>query len=298
MEKALASYQAGIHGESLYNFLEVSFADLVKYPNGIQDLYTRRIDGFLIKGVLNPDEVSTVLSGLRQLVEADETYIDEGFRNYPMSFAQVDQHSEGSRERMANYFTECLSFRESFSERFGVDYESKLQAALEMILNGKKASVPAGIEGTGTFTPGNFRRLIPGPGTIKAHCGNYFHAEFPQFYHELEQWSVIKDQLSYFFMLQTPEAGGELCLFDVEWKDAEKRLSGDTVLQKHDGSHVDLDGDQVKRQFVCPDAGDLIVFAGGTIWHRVEYIRGNRDRITLGGFMSLARDESGIHYWT
>jgi len=47
-----------------------------------------------------------------------------------------------------------------------------------------------------------------------------------------------------------------------------------------------------------PQPGDLLMFYGGYIWHRVEDIEGNTPRITLGGFLNFSKDDKELYYWS
>ena len=42
----------------------------------------------------------------------------------------------------------------------------------------------------------------------------------------------------------------------------------------------------------------MILFQGGNIWHRVETVRGNKPRITLGGFGGTSLNKEKIYYWS
>ena len=47
-----------------------------------------------------------------------------------------------------------------------------------------------------------------------------------------------------------------------------------------------------------PEPGDLLIFYGGRIWHRVEPILGSKPRITLGGFINFSDDDKKCFYWS
>lgn len=283
----------------LYDFRDVTVEELKEYPNGIKDIYNRKFDGFIIRNVLSTEEASTILDNLDRIQSDKKTKIDEGFSSYPKAFSQVDQRSNNSATLLEEYFLECVTFRETFPIVFGVDFEKKVIATLSAIAGGRKVTAPTGYNNKGTFTPMNFRVLRPQMGRIKAHCGNYFHNEFPNFFSYLSAFSHVKDQLSYFVMLQRPESGGELTLFDQEWKDAHERLNGDIILKTLNGELKNLeDENQVQRQYITPNVGDMIIFAGGQIWHRVETVQGTQHRFTCGGFLSVAKDDSAVYYWT
>jgi hypothetical protein len=44
--------------------------------------------------------------------------------------------------------------------------------------------------------------------------------------------------------------------------------------------------------------GDMILFTGGRIWHRVEPVEGESERVTIGGFVALAQDGERVYFWS
>jgi hypothetical protein len=97
-------------------------------------------------------------------------------------------------------------------------------------------------------------------------------------------------------MLQKPEAGGELTIFDVTRTKAVKKLN-DLQLESRSGELLDIEKN-VDNMPLQIDNGDLLIFDGGTIWHRVELVKGNKHRITLGGFIGFTKDGNEIYYWS
>jgi hypothetical protein len=97
-------------------------------------------------------------------------------------------------------------------------------------------------------------------------------------------------------MLLKPESGGEMTIFDVTRTEAVKKID-DLQLESRQGEILDIEKnvDHIKLQI---DEGDLLIFDGGTIWHRVEMVRGNKHRITLGGFIGFTADRKEIYYWS
>ena len=51
-------------------------------------------------------------------------------------------------------------------------------------------------------------------------------------------------------------------------------------------------------QKIKPKPGELLIFNGGHIWHKVEDIKGKSDRITVGGFMDMSADKTKWLFWT
>ena len=54
----------------------------------------------------------------------------------------------------------------------------------------------------------------------------------------------------------------------------------------------------VHRYFVKPEPGDLLLFAGGNVWHRVEKVAGFKSRITLGGFIAETTTPGKYYIWS
>ncbi len=108
----------------------------------------------------------------------------------------------------------------------------------------------------------------------------------------------MDNQLSYFVVLQNPEGGGELTLYDLLWKDVQHKdhpENNDYVIDLSGQRRYVSDLGQVAVQ---PMPGDLLIFHGGPIWHRVENIYGRIPRITLGGFINFSTNREHLYYWS
>lgn len=285
--------------KELYNFKTISHNEIADYPHGIEALKDGSIDGFLIKNVLNNEEVTALLKGYKALKPERINKINSGLSLFPEPFSLVDQLSENSRENLSTYFHKAEKLWLEFPETFGFDFVTRIKETLMTLSGSKYIEIPKGVDKKGIYNPATFKEMSPDVGELKAHCGNYFQKEFSTFYDHLEETSNIKDQLSYFVMLDPSESGGELTLYDLRWDDVKIRLSGDTILVDESGKEHDLlNPKKVKRISIAPEAGDMIVFSGGQIWHKVEYIKGNKNRITLGGFLSFTKDDKGLYFWS
>jgi hapalindole-type alkaloid chlorinase len=108
----------------------------------------------------------------------------------------------------------------------------------------------------------------------------------------------VFDQLSFYFMLQKPEQGGELSLFDLEWQEGQSKAS---LYENHDVRLPDISVHTIYKeeaQIIDPQPGDLVIFAAGQIWHRVEEVLGNKERMTLGGFAAYSYDKLTVYHWS
>lgn len=283
---------------NLYRIIDVDASKLTEHSSGIDQLQNSEVDGFIIRNVFSPAEIEKIVSNYERVSINGRIEANSGMIVFPKPFSIVDQSSGNSREKVNEYYAGTEVFWSGFKEQFGVDFVGRCSETLEKISGGRKAKVPEGEYGEGSYHPATFKHLVPGVGEFKAHCGNFFHGEFPTFYEHMKEISIIQNQMSYFVMLKPSESGGELTLYDVNWEEAEIRLTGDTKLEGKKGEIYDLLNEkQVKRVKLNPNPGDMIVFSGGRIWHKVEVAQGS-ERYSIGGFLCRSTDDSQLYIWS
>ncbi len=276
-----------------------------RYPNALHDLYVGKEDGFLVKGVLSKSEVETILSNFQQVLEDEPAYTEVGF-TYPTVFAEYSNRIQGLPEEekqagIRTYFSKNDRFASSFGQNFGIDLPNRLSALFRQIGGGREVDVPEGMEDEGRYPFATFRYLVPGTGMMAVHCGNYFQDTFLQFYQHLSTTVKVKNQMSFFIVLQEPEEGGELSVFNFRWEEGQSKInpSEDREIYLPDGTPYFIDDDKgMQKIMLKPQVGDMILFQGGSIWHRVEPVRGAENRITFGGFMGFSMDEEVVYYWS
>lgn len=293
------------HEEPL-NFHELSKGELVdQYPNALHDLYAGKEDGFLVKGILSQEEVDTILANFQQVLDDEPAYTDVGF-TYPPIFAEFSNRTldlpVGEKAAgISAYFARNDHFSTTFKDRFGVDLPQRLNDLFRQIGGGRKVSVPNGMEEEGKYPFATFRYLVPSVGMIAVHCGNYFQNTFLKVYQHLSSIVKVKDQMSFFIVLQEAEEGGELTVFNFRWEEGQSKInpSEDREIYLPNGKPYFIDEDKgMQKIMLKPKVGDMVLFQGGRIWHRVEPVGGQQNRITFGGFMGFSDDEHVIYYWS
>ncbi len=50
----------GTKNRPIYNFVEIDASELAQHPDGLRDIYDRRIDGLIVHDVYSPEEVAVV----------------------------------------------------------------------------------------------------------------------------------------------------------------------------------------------------------------------------------------------
>ncbi len=277
--------------------------DIGDYADAIHDIYKRKYDGILVKNAIAPEVCDQIVENAGKLSPELIAEMPVGWTSPPIFAALIGKvfrnGEEEGRKAMKRYFQECERFFHDSSSYFGADTTAFIEHWLGAFSGGRKLVVPKGYDDQGIYTNTTCRGYKGnGEGNISVHCGNYFQTTWKQFYGHLEQQVDVYDQLSYFFMLQQPESGGELSLFDFEWEDGQSKVSNheNKIVTMADGSAREIEGGEI--QYIDPQKGDLILFAGGQIWHRVEQVMGNHERVTIGGFLSFNYEKDAVCYWS
>ncbi|MFT5779123.1 MAG: hypothetical protein ACI837_002080 [Crocinitomicaceae bacterium] len=287
----------------LYNWKYLDISELSDYPDLIKNIYDKEYDGVIIRNVFSEEEIAQVKERIEGIDKAITSPTGVG-HSYPRIFAQMMRPKSGeaiTEDYLKDYFTGCEKWPSESNDLLGLDFSDRIESTFKKISGDRPIEIPKGYNGIGSYLNSSIRVNYPGKGFIMVHCGNYFQQEFSEFYDHLTSEVNVKDQLSYFVTVNPAEKGGELTLFDLLWEEGQTKRDAraDNLILLADGSELDSGPDSpLKRQKVSPGAGDLLIFSGGPIWHKVELVEGNEERITMGGFLSFTSDYTKIKYWT
>ena len=294
-----------ISGPKIYDYRILEANDLDDYSNAIRDIYERKYDGILVKNAMPENVCDEIITAMEKLPRDQGTTMPIGWA-FPVIFAHLINEAfrdgeEKGKAKMHAYFANCAKIFENSSQYFSVDVRKWIEDWLDRFSGGLPIKIPKGYSGEGNYAATTYRSYSGrGVGHISVHCGNWFQTVWKEFYAHLENQVRVYDQLSYFFCLQQADQGGELSLYDFEWEEGQSKSSNHenkTVLMADSAS---LKIENRKKMLINPAKGDLILFAGGQIWHRVEAVKGKTERVTLAGFLSFAKntDKECIYYWT
>jgi hypothetical protein len=258
-------------------------ARLEDRPDAFAEIQDGRLDGIVLKGAFPPDVMAQVAEGAAALQDRGDPLTFGAMLGHPLNKWTGDQ---------ADYLDEAEAFVDVHRRLFGYDLRAHLNALFDAGSGGRPVDVP--VEDGRPYTPATLRIMHPGHGGLKAHTGNEFvELQRDRGMRWLMPRARMIDCMSWFAVAQPAQEGGELRLADLLWSDTDEALKGFDRNQRDDDFFDDL-GTQV----VPLDAGDLIVFAGGRIWHKVDDLGGTRDRVTFGGFMALTFADDEVWYWS
>lgn len=251
----------------------------------VLDIMNQRVDGMTVRGVFTPEEAARAVDALPQHRDHETPVV------FGTVLARPLMQSGMSRDR-TQHLDDADRFRGEFHEMFGFDPHARLAELFSTLSGGLPLTAP--VEDGRAYNPGQIRIMEPDGGGLAAHAGNEFLISNKEGSADhLWETTDALDHMSYFVVLQRPDRGGELSVYDKLWEDPREQGDGPSVPLTHDASYFD----DLPHITIDPDPGDLVVFRGGRRWHRVEPVFGDRPRLTYGGFAAPSHDRRAIHCW-
>ncbi len=273
---------AHIENESLYNFERFSSTALSDHADTVERIYTGQLDGVVVEKLLAPE---TLASAIRQFHEE----VNVGpYRQYyyPAPFGHVYGTTLMEQDLEA-YFQKATQIETVYNRMFGFDFKAFVVNTLSA-LSGRQAIQATRYQEHSTFSVAGMRILEPGKEALEAHIHREFPLHFPS-YQAVTGQLDLDTELSYYIVLQKPEEGGELVLFGLQWADtSEEMLRSNVFLTGARGQQLEA----FDKMLFNLDAGDMILFAANRIWHKVAPVKGQKSRITIGGFLAQHRVEA------
>ena len=286
-----------ISGELIYKFDEVDRSDLQNKCH-LDLIFQRNLDGVVVRNVLNPEQVQSLVDGFHSISNDQKVHRKE-VSLYPRGFPAYLDNTEGSVEQdLELYFLTSESYAKNFTEKFGFDFHHVLGEALNQTSALLKYGFQEGFGGKGIFTPSQMRCFLSNYPALPVHCGKVFKKMYQDFYTMLSYEVEVANQVSYFIMLQEPEHGGELELYDVPWHQDQQMHPFESI-RMQDNSILNVVHDKsVRKMTIKPSPGDMVIFMGANIWHSVQGFTGSLDRITIGGFLGPSKNGNKLVSWS
>jgi len=258
-------------------------SELANRPTLVSDLLARRLDGVTVTGVYSEEESANAVASI-----APDTWNPHYIGGYiGMALGMIHDY-EPDRVR---YLDEVEREWPVIVDAFGFDPHQRLAEVLAPSAEGRDP-VPAREDGR-SYMPGQMRFWQPGLDGLKAHVGNEFRRDHEDSgMRHLLTTTTVKDHLSYFVVLQAPDEGGVLSVYDLVWEQ-DDAMSDDRVDLRDDSRF-----DSMPCLRIAPEPGSLVLFGGGWRWHRVDPLTGSRARVTYGGFCAPSVDNTEIHFWS
>lgn len=264
----------------IINFLEIS-----NNHHFINDLYSGNQQGFLIKNFLTKSES-------KQLLESFNKWSKDVIIS--LSFGRtIGKTLMGSPPDLKNYLKLSEIFNKELNKQINFSFRERILNLFENVSGNRGVQIP--VKDKLEYSIANIRDLYPNQGGLHAHVGNEFVGQYSELFH-LGEIANLYDQLSYFVVLQKPEIGGSLIIYDLDWEHTPDEMIDGTLLYYSEQRNKELE--RYSSFALHPEEGDLILFTGGKVWHRIEDIKGTKSRVTIGGFAAKSKDDKKIFVWS
>lgn len=278
--------------EIFFKFIELPWAEAQNSPHLIKDIKEDRLDGFVTRGLFSPAEINELLTVVGSINPTDLFTVPTG-TVFPKPFATLTDAGD-----MLTQYTHKADQLRTMALRYPIvgTLLQRMDIFFKAVSGDFDTTVPAVPLKNTSCAPGNFRFFEPEKGGLFVHCGYLFQKQSP-FYYTIVEPMALERQLSFFLVLQNADQGGELTIYDMLWKDIKDkdRMEENEYVLTPAGDKLFLN---TLRSFaVKPNPGDVLIFSGGPIWHRVENIKGSKPRITYGGFLNFTPNGTGLRYW-
>jgi len=261
-----------------FNILDIEYRDLNRLNSSLySQLYLGDLDAIRIKSFLNKEEISKYINNLSKLKPALLFEKPFGFTHGP---SLIDSY-----EKMDKYFDAAKEYFKELNNTMGFDFHDKIVNVLMDLSLNHVCEIPNCSGADYAFFPmKNMKRLC---GSIPAHNGLMFYDMYPECRH-IESLIDKSNQISILLLMQKSEKGGDLEFIDWRYCDTPKDLSTDVLRNM---------AMRKARKSIDLLPGDLILFHGGQLWHRVTDILGRTPRISLSAFSSFSLNHESILIW-
>jgi hypothetical protein len=262
-------------------------SDLSSVRDALSDIFFRRFEVLRISGLFSETECAAAVQQLVQpatFAGANEQLFYKSLKSgQPGMVILGDSISRKSDA----YFQHAAAFEAGCERMFGGPGVSRIVDAMTAVAGGRPVERPHNDAGE-PYGLATIRMVSPG-GDLLLHCGNAFYAW--RSYDALRPLLDTTMQFSFFVVLQAPEGGGGLEVFDADYTDP-------TTPCTPDGGWDTPAIEGGYPSIVLPAVpGQMILFDGGRYFHKVRPVQGGRNRFTIGGFLSLSKGHDRVLHW-
>lgn len=270
-------------------------------PHPLAALLNRKADYLHLKAALP----AHLLPGIEaRLLQAAATHPvvhigDDGYV-LPMPYSMIQTRFEAT-DPLAQYLQSGRLAQPVLAQVLTPPLIAQVQNCLSALYTPPPVPVPIGAGQT--LSRLNLRLLKAGKNGIDIHCENAFiQYLYEPVRQQLQHLLDLENALSFVFMLQAPQTGGEFVLYNKDWDTAPYNITNENYEERHriDAPFFETAGyGKAQYQKITLQNGDLLVFRAAQLWHSINTIQGSINRITVGGFLAPAAraGDSTLYYW-
>ena len=267
----------------LNNWLILDADSIVNYPDAIDQLYQDDFVGIQIKKVFSKAEITKVVHNLESKQDRIIPWGFGGLIGVPILQPEVER---------TQYFKESAFLRAELNDIFETSFEARIEAVLSKISGSRIVEIPKENEHD-VYIPATFRILDPKKCSFQTHNEAVMIEKFDNPTGYLKQIAKLQNSLNYFIVLDKPEQGGELVLYDLVYYYTPQQFKKEIFMNDETEAAF---AKQFSQKHFDPDLGDLVLFKSGR-WHKISPVKGEKNRLTIGGLISVSKDNRKMFYW-
>ena len=261
--------------------------------NGIEDLYTGTLDVIVVRQALDP---ATMDAAGDRLDHSDGVGWERPNQASPvedigmLGTPATPTYKPPTGPALDAYLKDAAWHRAASERIFGPGFDAlgEIERTLAKFSGGRPVHLPVSADGR-QYEPFTIRRLVDGT-QIGLH--HDYHYPLP-LYKEITPQCDTTTLISWVVTVRGPEGGGELVVYPIPTDEPNPP-------KMPNGWSWDVDA--VEKRYPSArfptNEGDIFLFASGRCLHRVNRIAGPRARITMGGFLALAKNHERVLFWS
>lgn len=265
-------------------YLDVDAADAAAHPDAFERLRAGDVQAIMVHGVYEPQLLAQIGDRLeRHDPPFLKTWFPKEFRSW-----FYGRNLNMAHPLLAGYFDEAQQFQADLDALFpaGNGLLARVGGILAQLDRGRPFVPAPGPDPNQRYMFTTLRAHME-QGFIPPHLDNE-QALRPSYAHL--STLVERHMTSFVLMLQAPESGGTLDVFDYV-RDPEHAV----VMNRDDAAKPDVKALRT-ASFPIP-TGSMIVLDSGRYLHRLSPVRGERKRWTACSFMALSRRGDATYCW-
>lgn len=262
----------------------------------INKLFFKQKDFQLFYSFVNDFEIESLKKDVFELEECILNYtlkIDDG-SFFPLPYSTIRTDFENNENSLVNYLKSVNEFN-SILKSNNLNSLKKIIEKIKLTFSAKILEIDEH-----QMLPIGVRILNSKKKGIDIHCENAFLNQLNEpFKQKIIEKIDLENAISIYIKLEEAEIGGELIVFEYEWKDVKIELNKTSYEERHDmeGSIFTSRGwAKRKTNKLEVSSGNLIAFRAAQIWHAVNKIEGEKNRVTIGCFIAKGKDGNN-YFW-
>lgn len=279
--KRTGSFETGL------NIEYINYANIDKDYSGVFDkIINGSIDALVVTNVLTDNELELFNSQFPSVVAKYSTLVDTKYSGYVFGKTLFD------KENLTEYFNSSPEFHSLESELFSFSFTNRIKHIITLLSGCSQIEIPK--EQNRSYLGYSVRVFEPGKGGLTMHSDTHIHVTSNESEGLVQQLDIFT-LLSLFIIMQKPEVGGDLNIYNLSHKD-----TPDDIL-KYKNINYNKIMNYVKKHgygVINAPAGSMVMFNAGQRWHEVDAITGNKARITAGAFCAFSKQHDKVYYWS